>query len=113
MDFDKADLRQVAKVKEFFSQSPSSPLKPLTLRTNLATTKEQGSVQGLNFHSYLITIPNVAWTIRAMRNEFKNFPNARRYFHHLYGVKANNWQTLVERVNVIETALVHLGMRIR
>ncbi len=38
---------------------------------------------------------------------------AQAYFYQRYGVKAKSWRTLAERVNAVETALIHLGLAIR
>jgi hypothetical protein len=51
------------------------------------------------------------WTIASMRKEFGSFTSARQHFLKLYGVRSRGWDTLLDRVNTIESALVHLGYR--
>lgn len=110
MNYDKAAVHKVTEVKELLQQSQRNHAELLTLTANLVQAKEQELAHNFHTLSQLPTIPNSAWTISTMRRQFQNFPNARQHFRQLYGVKSNNWQTLIERVNVIETALVHLGV---
>ena len=110
MDHDKAAVRKVTEVKALLQQSQRNHAELLTLTTNLLQAKEQELAQDLEILSHLAIIPPSAWTISTMRRQFGNFPKARQHFRQLYGVRANNWATLNERVNVIETAFVHLGL---
>ncbi|MBE9169837.1 hypothetical protein IQ238_20680 [Pleurocapsales cyanobacterium LEGE 06147] len=49
------------------------------------------------------------WTVAAMKSKIGEFRVAKNHFLNLYGVKARSWSTLVEKVNTIEAALIHLG----
>ena len=49
------------------------------------------------------------WTFSTLRKEFETFKIAQRHFKKVYGISANSWSVLVERVNLIETTLIHLG----
>ncbi|MES1025929.1 hypothetical protein ABN584_23840 [Gloeocapsa sp. BRSZ] len=51
------------------------------------------------------------WTIATMKLEIGGFKAAKNHFAKAYGIKAKSWATLVEKVNAIEVALVHLGYR--
>ncbi|AFY60469.1 hypothetical protein [Synechococcus sp. PCC 6312] len=113
MEHDQAAVRKVSEVKKLLHQSQRNQAELLTLTANLVQAREQELTQDLQTLSHLPSIPQSAWTISLMRRQFKNFPTARRHFRQLYDIRANNWQTLIERVNVIETALVHLRLTIR
>lgn len=102
--------RKVTEVKALLQQSQRNQAELLTLTANLVQAKEQALAQNFQTLSKLPTIPESPWTISMMRRQFQNFPLARQHFRQLYDVRANNWQTLIERVNTIEAALVHLGV---
>lgn len=53
------------------------------------------------------------WTVAKMKQDFGSFSAARKYFLESYNVRASSWNILVDRVNIIEAALVHLGYRQR
>ncbi|AFZ31275.1 hypothetical protein Glo7428_2774 [Gloeocapsa sp. PCC 7428] len=49
------------------------------------------------------------WTIAVMKREIGGFKAAKNHFAQAYGIKAKSWAILVDKVNTIESALVHLG----
>jgi hypothetical protein len=53
------------------------------------------------------------WTVAKMKQEFGSFRVAQKAFLELYNVRASSWEILVDRVNTIEAALLHLGYRER
>jgi hypothetical protein len=53
------------------------------------------------------------WTKSSMQKEFGSLKVARDHFSKLYSVKAASWDALVDKVNTIESALIHLGYRQR
>lgn len=82
----------------------------------LATTAELVVAHEKNLDAAannLIVLPPQIWTIQKMKQDFPQFSRARSHFRKLYGVKATSWQHLVDRVNTIEMALVHLGFAYR
>lgn len=74
----------------------------------------QGHEQILQqLNTYVPPLRTTLWTIAAMKQEFGSFRIAQKYFLELYGIRACSWTILVERINTIEAALVHLGYRQR
>lgn len=107
------DRSSVRKVRNLIADSRRNYAELLSVTAQLVNHQEQDIAQRLVALNTLPLIPPQAWTLSLMRRQFQNFPKARKHFHQQYGVKANNWQTLVERVNAIEVALVHLGLGAR
>ena len=58
-------------------------------------------------------LPRSPWTVAKMKQEFGNFRVAQKAFLERYHVRASSWDVLVDRVNIIEAALIHLGYRQR
>ncbi|XFA73142.1 hypothetical protein RYO59_001380 [Thermosynechococcaceae cyanobacterium Okahandja] len=77
----------------------------LKVTTDLLSEREQ---QG-----YRIPLRAQPWTEAQLRKGFPSFRAAQAYFYQRYGVKAKGWRNLLERVNAVETALIHLGLAIR
>jgi hypothetical protein len=49
------------------------------------------------------------WTVAVMKSKIGGFRVAKNHFFNLYGVRARSWTALVDKVNTIEAALIHLG----
>ncbi len=104
------DQSSVRKVRDVIQESRRNYAELLGIATDLFERREEDIAQGLRSFQKLVPIPPQAWTISLMRRQFGNFPKARQHFQQQYGIKANNWETLVDRVNVVESALIHLGL---
>uniref|UniRef100_B8HYT7 Uncharacterized protein n=1 Tax=Cyanothece sp. (strain PCC 7425 / ATCC 29141) TaxID=395961 RepID=B8HYT7_CYAP4 len=59
------------------------------------------------------SLPHQPWTVKTMQQTIGPFRQAQAHFLELYGIRAKGWVALVEKVNTVETALVHLGYRDR
>ncbi|ATS17650.1 hypothetical protein L5470_10315 [Synechococcus sp. PCC 6717] len=79
----------------------------LSLTSELITERQQRGQ-----HSWR-SLSSQPWTAAKLQKAFPSFQAARAYFYQRYGIKAKGWQTLAERVNTVEAALVHLGLAIR
>ena len=97
-------------------------LKENTIRSRrvmaevFGTSAELLQDQALILQDLSLTTPKLGkscWTIFTLRREFKTFKMAQRHFKEIYGIRANSWSVLEERVNIIETALIHLDIQER
>ncbi|PPS40240.1 hypothetical protein [Chroococcidiopsis sp. TS-821] len=61
------------------------------------------------FNQPTLSAKRKTWTIAVMKRELGGFKAAKNHFAKIYGIKAKSWTALVEKVNTIESALVHLG----
>ncbi len=107
------DKKSVHRIRDVLNRSRRNYAELLSVTAELVQAKEENIQNALTLLNSLPMIPSQAWTISSMRRQFTNFSNARKHFQSQYGIKANNWNTLVERVNIVEYALVHLGLNQR
>lgn len=57
----------------------------------------------------LLALKGELWSVDRMREDFGNFRGAQKHFARLYGVQCRSWNALIDKVNTIEAALIHLG----
>jgi hypothetical protein len=97
-------------------------LKENTVRSRRVTAEVFGTSaellqdQALILQDLSLPTPSLrksGWTIFTLKREFKTFKMAQRHFKEIYGIRANSWSVLEERINIIENTLIHLGIQER
>jgi len=98
------------RIRENVAQSRRTTSEILGTAAELVQGHEQALQQ---LSAPLLLIRQRPWTVTTMKREIGGFRAAKNHFISLYGVKAHSWVALVDKVNAIETALIHLGYRQR
>jgi hypothetical protein len=98
------------RIRNNVKHSRETTAEILEVTAKLVEIHEQ-TIQQLS--TPLSLIRKKPWTIPAMKQEIGEFRVAQKHFLELYGIHGRSWLALVEKVNTIEIALIHLGYRQR